>query len=203
TTWILNVIYGSRYGDIHCGMRAITREALLGLRLESLSWEYASEMVLKAARQNLKVAEVPVRFFNDREGRVSHHKRPGCVSPWFEGWLNLRVRFLYAPDFFMRGPGWILFVFGLLLAFCLSRGPVHWLGVGLDLHSMLLGVTMTTLGYSAIQFATLARTFYNFDPDRTRRLARSFTYDRGMLTAAVLAGSGFLCHGILLGYRVL
>jgi glycosyltransferase involved in cell wall biosynthesis len=199
TTWILNVIYGSRYGDIHCGMRAITREALLGLRLESQSWEYASEMVLKAARQNLKVAEVPVRFYKDREGRVSHHKRLGWLSPWIAGWINLRVMFLYAPDFFMWGPGWVLFLLGLFLASCLSRGPVHWLGVGLDLHSMLLGLTMTTLGYSAIQFATLARTFYNFDRDRTRRLAQRFTYDRGMLAAAVLGGAGLLCNVVLLG----
>ena len=50
TTWILNLIYGSRYSDIHCGMRAMSREALVGLGLESQSWEYASEMVLKAAR---------------------------------------------------------------------------------------------------------------------------------------------------------
>ena len=28
TTWILNVIFGSRFSDIHCGMRGITREAL-------------------------------------------------------------------------------------------------------------------------------------------------------------------------------
>ena len=28
TTWILNVIYGSNFSDIHCGMRGITREAL-------------------------------------------------------------------------------------------------------------------------------------------------------------------------------
>src|SRR5690242_11058565 len=26
TTWILNRIYGSRYSDIHCGMRGLTRE---------------------------------------------------------------------------------------------------------------------------------------------------------------------------------
>jgi hypothetical protein len=63
---------------------------------------------------------------------------------------------------------------------------------------MLLGLTMTTLGYSALQFATLARTFYNFDPPRTRRFARVFTYDRGMIAAAVLSGSGFLLNAVLL-----
>src|SRR3954467_2571528 len=50
TTWILNRIYGTHYSDIHCGMRGVTREALMRIDLKSQSWEYASEMVLKAAR---------------------------------------------------------------------------------------------------------------------------------------------------------
>ncbi len=198
TTWILNRIYGSRYSDIHCGMRALTRESLHGLALESQSWEYASEMVLKAARLGLKVAEVPVKFYKDREGRVSHHKRNGWLSPWIAGWINLKVMFLFAPDFFMWRPGWLLFVLGLLLTGGLSRGPVVVLGVGLDLHSMLLGLTMTTLGYSALQFATLARTFYDFDPARTRRLARRFTYDRGVVASGMLVALGAALNALLL-----
>src|SRR5438270_889746 len=55
TTWVLNQMYGTRYSDIHCGMRAMTREALHRIQLESQSWEYASEMVLKAARLGLKI----------------------------------------------------------------------------------------------------------------------------------------------------
>jgi glycosyltransferase involved in cell wall biosynthesis len=198
TTWILNLIYGARYSDIHCGMRAMTREALVGLGLESQSWEYASEMVLKAARQRLKIAEVPVRFFKDREGRLSHHKRNGWLSPWITGWINLKVMFLFAPDFFLWKPGWLMFLLGLLLTSSLSRGPVSLFGVGFDLHSMLLGLTMTTLGYSAIQFATLARVFYNFDPRRTRRLARVFTYDRGVCASALLGVAGLALNGVLL-----
>jgi glycosyltransferase involved in cell wall biosynthesis len=198
TTWVLNLIYGSRYSDIHCGMRAMTREALVGLGLESQSWEYASEMVLKAARQKLKVAEVPVRFYKDREGRVSHHKRNGWLSPWIAGWINLKVMFLYAPDFFMWRPGWLLFLLGLLLTTALGAGPVRLLGVGLDLHSMLLGLTMTTLGYSALQLATLARAFYNFDPARGRRLAQAFTYDRGVIAAGLLTGAGVALNAVLL-----
>ncbi|HTG43892.1 MAG TPA: glycosyltransferase family 2 protein, partial [Verrucomicrobiae bacterium] len=91
TTWILNRIYGSRYSDIHCGMRGLTRSALERIDLKSQSWEYASEMVLKAARLRLVTAEVPVKFYKDREGRMSHHRRMGWLSPWIAGWLNLKV----------------------------------------------------------------------------------------------------------------
>ncbi len=198
TTWILNGIYGSRYSDIHCGMRAMSREALGKIGLESQSWEYASEMVLKAARLGLKVGEVPVHFYKDREGRVSHHKRMGWLSPWIAGWINLKVMFLYAPDFFLWNPGWLMFVIGLILTTALGRGPLHVFGVGLDLHTMLLGLTMATLGYSAIQFATIARAFYNFRPSWTRALARRFTYDRGMIASAALVASGLALNGVLL-----
>src|SRR3954470_4178902 len=62
TTWILNRIYGSRYSDIHCGMRGLTRSALERIDLKSQSWEYASEMVLKAARLKLRTPTFPSNF---------------------------------------------------------------------------------------------------------------------------------------------
>jgi glycosyltransferase involved in cell wall biosynthesis len=198
TTWILNFMYGTRYSDIHCGMRGMTREALDRIRLESQSWEYASEMVLKAAKQRLKIGEVPVRFYKDREGRLSHHKRAGWLSPWRAGWINLKVMFLYAPDFFLMKPGWIMLVLGFMLTVSLIGGPFKLLGIGLDLHSMLLGITLTTLGYSAVQFATLAQVFYNFDPKRRKRLASWLTYNRGVAAGGLLAGVGFLLNTILL-----
>ena len=77
TTWILNRLYGSKFSDIHCGMRGITRDALFRMGLVSQSWEYASEMVLKSVRMNLRTTEVPVTFYKDRNGRLSHHKRAG------------------------------------------------------------------------------------------------------------------------------
>lgn len=98
TTWIANRIYHSRYSDIHCGMRGLTRAALEKIDLKSQSWEYASEMVLKSALLGLVCAEVPVKFYKDREGRMSHHRRMGWSSPWLAGWRNLKVMLAYAPD---------------------------------------------------------------------------------------------------------
>src|SRR2546422_3174058 len=66
TTWILNVMYGSHFSDIHCGMRGITVETLKRMALQSQSWEYASEMVLKSVHMGLRTSEVPVRFLKDR-----------------------------------------------------------------------------------------------------------------------------------------
>jgi hypothetical protein len=198
TTFILNRMYGTRFSDVHCGMRALTRAALGRLRLTSQSWEYASEMVLKAARLRLRTAEVPVRFCKDRAGRVSHHKRSGWLSPWWAGWINLKVMVLYAADFFLLKPGALLFVLGLFLAGSLVGGPYSLWGVGLNLHAMLVGVTLATLGYSAVQMGVLARAWYDFDPGWGSRWARSWTYGRGVLAAGAVTGLG-----LTLGGRVL
>jgi hypothetical protein len=195
-------MYGTGYSDIHCGMRALTRDALERLHLESQSWEYASEMVLKAARFGFKIAEVPVRFYKDREGRLSHHKRSGWLSPWIAGWINLQAMFLYAPDFFLMTPGVILFVVGLVLTLALAAGPLSLAGLTFDLHTMLLGVTLSTLGYTGVQMAVLARTFYNFNPGWRKRLASSWTYNRGVVSGLLLGAVGTALNAALLAHWV-
>jgi len=198
TTWIMNRLYGSHFSDIHCGMRAMTTAAFRKINLRSQSWEYASEMVLKAVKLGMCCMEVPIAFYKDRKGRLSHHRRSGWQSSWIAGWINLKVMLLYAPDFFLMSPGWFLFITGLLLALSLVMGPYNLGPVQLNLHWMLLGLTMATLGYSAIQLGTLVRLFYNFDPARNERIRRLITYNRGMVISIFTFGAGFLLNLALL-----
>lgn len=197
TTWILNRIYGSRYSDIHCGMRGLTRSAMERIDLKSQSWEYASEMVLKAARLNLVTAEVPVKFYKDREGRFSHHRRMGWLSPWIAGWLNLKVMLVYTPDSFLLKPGILLTVIGAVISAALAMGPLTIGGVGFSLYWMLFGVTCVTLGYSSIQIGVLARVMHGLRPQSLRRLRKVLSYDRGMLLAAGCVLIGVVLLGIL------
>jgi glycosyltransferase involved in cell wall biosynthesis len=201
TTWILNRIYKSHYSDIHCGMRGITRDALLRLRLTSSGWEYASEMVLKASRIGLRVAEVPVSFFKDREGRMSHHRRAGFWSPWRAGWINLKVMLIYSPDSFLIKPGFLFMAFGLLLCSLLSRGPVTIGPVGLNVYWMLLGMTATVLGFALFQTGILARISHRLRSGIEQSVLNQVTYDRGMIGAGILVLAGlFLDVPFLVGY---
>lgn len=184
TTWILNRIYGSRYSDIHCGMRGLTRSAFDRIDLKSQSWEYASEMVLKAARLKLVTAEVPVKFYKDREGRLSHHRRMGWLSPWIAGWLNLKVMLVYTPDSFLLKPGILLTALGALISCALARGPITIGEVGFSLYWLLFGVTCVTLGYSSIQIGVLARVMHGLRPKSLEKLRRNLSYNRGMLLSA-------------------
>jgi glycosyltransferase involved in cell wall biosynthesis len=198
TTWTFNLIYGTRFTDIHCGMRGMTLQALKRMELESQGWEYASEMILKAKKRGFRTTEVPVRFYKDREGRESHLKRSGWKAPWIAGWNSLKVMFLYAPDFFLTVPGWFLLGLGFLVTAVLAPGPTHVLGVGLNLHWMLLGLVMSAVGYSAVQLSVLARVHYDFRPSFTSAWLTRLSYNRGMLLSGVLLLLGVIPNVALL-----
>jgi len=198
TTFILNLIYGTHYSDIHCGMRGITLEALTRMNLQSQSWEYASEMVIKASKMKLKIAEVPVNFFKDREGRLSHHKRTGWFSSWQAGWINVKAMLIFAPDFFLFWPGLVAFFLGLLLTISLSGGPFFIGNIGLNLNWMLLGLTTATMGYSAFHLAAITRLHYAYDKSFNEKVSKIFSYNRGMLYSVLLFLSGLILNIILL-----
>jgi hypothetical protein len=202
TNWILNRIYRSNYSDIHCGIRGVTRDALDKINITSGGWEYASEMVLKAARLRLATAEVPIKFYKDREGRFSHHRRVGWRSPWLAGWVNLKVMLVYAADSFLLKPGIVLMAIGLLFSLGLAAGPVRIRNIGFSLYWMLFGVTCTTLGYSSIQIGILARVMHGLRSHFVKRVQKVFTYDRGMIVSAGLVVGGLMLLGRLV-YRYL
>jgi hypothetical protein len=198
TTAILNIIYGTHFSDIHCGMRGLSTEGLRRIDLQSTGWEYASEMVLKSARLGLKSCEIPIDFFKDREGRLSHHKRSGWLSPWKAGWVNLKAMFVFAPDALLLKPAMAALMIGLVLVISLRNGPYSIGRFGFDLHWMLLGMTLATVGYSALHLAFLARAYYAFQPGWRKSVLRLFGYNRGMAL-----GIAFICVGMIFNLRLL
>jgi len=200
TTWVLNRLYSSSFSDIHCGMRGITHTSLIRMDLQSDSWEYASEMVLKSVQMGLRTAEVPVRFLKDRDGRVSHHKRAGWSSPWLAAWANLRAMFVYGSDFFILKPGLVAFLVGLLITLPLIAGPITILGVSLSLYWMLIGMTVTIVGLQAFLLGCIAQILFDYSGQRRARWLAIFSYTRTVVVAATTACAGALCGVPLIVY---
>jgi len=192
TTMILNLIYGSKFTDIHCGMRGITRDAFIRMRLRSGSWEYASEMVLKSVQMRLQTDEVPVRFLKDKEGRLSHHKREGWLSPWKAGWINLRAMFVNGADFFAMRPGLVLFFLGLSLTLPLTFGPVSVGPITFSVFWMMLGMSLTVVGLQSFYMGCLARLLYDFTGDARRFWLAFFSYNRSVVGSGLLVVLGGL-----------
>ena len=106
--------------------------------------EFASEMIVKAAVHNVDITEVPIDFYKDRRDRRPH------LRPFRDGWRHLRLLLWHAPDHMMTLPGLIMLALGLLLAFTQLAGPVSLGFTSLDIHYMILGVTLSLVGTSAI-----------------------------------------------------
>ncbi len=192
TTWILNVMYGTRFSDIHCGMRGVTLDALKRMSLASQSWEYASEMVLKSVHLDLITSEVPVRFLKDPEGRVSHLARGGWTSPWKAGWINLKAMFVFGADFFLMIPGILLLLVGFVPLCLLAFGPLTIGVVTLSINSMLLFLVAGILGLQLFLIGAIAQSLYDGIGLKRRRWLTIFSYTRTTLATAFAFVAGLV-----------
>jgi glycosyltransferase involved in cell wall biosynthesis len=192
TTWILNRQYATHFTDIHCGMRGVTRERLLAMDLHSDSWDYSSEMIAKSVHMGLSTIEVPVPLLKDRDGRVSHHKRRGFLSPFQAAWLSQRSLFVYGPDFFLVKPGLLLALVGLLITLPLSFGPITIGPITLSLYWMLFGMTLAVTGVQAFLLGCIAQVLFDYRGLARDRWLKLFPYNRSVVTASgtALAGVG-------------
>ena len=59
---ILNLFFRTGIKDAHCGMRALRRDVLPRLDLRTTGMEFASEMVIRASKEQLKIAEFPIEY---------------------------------------------------------------------------------------------------------------------------------------------
>src|SRR5207344_2624084 len=98
---------GTPIGDAHCGLRAVRRDVLPTLDLQSTGMEFASEMVIRAVQAHLDIREHPIAL----------HVRGGesKLSPLRDGWRHLRLMLVYSPKFLFIVPGILSVVLGLLI----------------------------------------------------------------------------------------
>jgi len=148
---ILRIFFNTQIKDSHCGMRAITRKALQKLNLQTAGMEFASETIIKALKNNLKIKEVPINYY----------KRKGLskLRPFSDAWKHLRFMLLYSPLFLFFIPGLILLLIGFLsmIWFLLSNpGAIE---VKLFSRLMFLSALSIIIGYQLIVFSVFAKTY--------------------------------------------
>jgi glycosyltransferase involved in cell wall biosynthesis len=195
TTWILNRLYSSKFTDIHCGMRGITKSSLHKMQLQSQSWEYASEMVLKSVHMQLRTVEVPVHFLKDRNGRVSHHRREGWWSPFAAAWINLRAMFVYGADFFTFLPGIVLTLLGLLLTIPSTFGSIEIASIRFSIFWQMLGMTFVSLGLVGIYSGVVSRILFDYTGSFSTKWLRRLRYTRTAIFSGIIFVIG-ICFSI-------
>jgi glycosyltransferase involved in cell wall biosynthesis len=183
-TWTLNGLFGTRISDCNCGMRCLDRATVLSLGIVSSGMEFASEMVVKAAIQQVHIDEIPIDFHRDRRNRRPH------LRPFRDGWRHLRLLLWHAPDHMMTLPGLIMLALGLPFVLLELMGPVSLGSARFDIHYMILGVTLCLIGVSS---STLGLVVGSTMPAGRVRLLRSlipahswFTFDKASWVAGLL-----------------
>jgi len=186
-TGILNLFFRTGIGDAHCGLRAFRKDSYDRLRLTTPGMEFASEMVVKASLRGLQISEVPVVLYPDGRDRPPH------LRSFRDGWRHLRFLLLFCPLWLFVVPAGLLIAAGLALMAWLSPGTRFVGGVGLDVHTMLLGAMCMILGHQTLWLGLFGKVLGDrtgvLPPDRVARaIAGWLTLERGL----ILGGAIFL-----------
>ena len=147
------LFFTARVHDFHCGLRAFRREAVLALGLRCPGMEFASEMVVKATLQGLKIAEVPVTLRPDGRSRRPH------LRSWRDGWRHLRFMLLFSPRHLFLIPGLVLTLLSLAAFLRLWAGPWTLGGVTFDTNTLIVAATGLVAGVQTLLFGMLAKAF--------------------------------------------
>ena len=150
-TGLLNLLFGVKVSDAHCGMRAVRRDALETLDLHSTGMEFASEMVFKAFRRGLRVSEIPIDYYP----RVGESK----LNRFGDAWRHVKFMLLYSPSWLYFVPGLILLVLGVFGALVLATGPVTIFGRSWQIHTLFACIAAILLGTQIVQLGVFARAF--------------------------------------------
>jgi len=188
-TWILNVLFDMEISDAHCGMRAIKKDVLTKLNIHSGGMEFASEMVIEAGRKNLKITEIPIKYY-PREGESK-------LSSFSDGWRHLRFMMLYRPTPFLLGPGFVVLIIGILLTIGATLGPQF------RIHSLILGSLMLIIGYQMLlawlQFGAFGETYGITKTSPTIKKIMNYHSLRRELGIGLF----LLLGGVAVGFKVL
>lgn len=190
------VFFKSEIGDFHCGLRGFSRGKFLQLNLQGDGMEFASEMIVKATLQKLKITEVPTQLFPDGRSRPPH------LRPWQDGWRHLRLLLLFSPQWLFFYPGLVLILSGLLLMLLLINGPVAFGRIDLDIHTMLFSSLFMIVGLQAVCFSIFAKFIadshlkINSSKGYFLQFLKGFTLERGLMLGFlfILMGAAGACY---------
>ena len=181
---ILNVFFHTKVSDAHSGFRAIKKEKLKLLNLKTTGMEFASEMIIKAAKNNLKISEVPINYYP----RIGESK----LNSFSDGWRHLRFMLMFSPTYLFFIPGSLLFMMGIIFLILMLYGTFFIAGNDIGLYLAVLSSLLSILGYQIINLGLYSRIYATHT---------GFEKNDGLID--YIAEKIPLERGILLGFMIL
>jgi len=190
-TWMLNFIFHTRYSDTHSGFRAITREALDRLPLTTGGMEFASEMLVMASKEKLRIKEVPISYYP----RLT----PSKLHSFADGWRHIRFVLLMKPLPFIAVPGLLFSVVGILLmAFFSINGDIE----SSHLHTFILGAILVIGGIQVVLWGFLMKTYSVIHGYEKKQGFIELLMKYHSLEIFLVLGFLSIFAGILLGFNI-
>jgi len=193
-TGILNLFFRTGVRDAHCGMRALRRDVLPRLDLRTTGMEFASEMVIRAGKERLAIAEIPIHY-HLREGKSK-------LASFRDGWRHLRFLLVHSPTWLFIVPGAVMAFVGMLVSATVLL-QLEVLGRAWDLHTMVAGALLMIVGTQVLALGLCAHAYGTYfmgerDPwfDRMRARCR---LEHGLMLGAALMFAGFGVAGVIVG----
>lgn len=188
----LNALYKTGVRDAHCGMRAIRSSKLEVLDLRSPGMEFASEMVIRAAKENLVIEQFP----------IDYHPRGGesKLSTWRDGWRHLRFLLVHSPTHLFLIPGGLMAGLGaVVVALSLAQVPVF--GRTWYLHSEIVGSLFVVVGFQVMTLGLCAHAYgLYFMGERDawfERMRSRYRLEHGLALGAVVVLAGFVLAAVM------
>jgi glycosyltransferase involved in cell wall biosynthesis len=193
-TGTLNLFYRTGVKDAHCGMRALRRDVLPRLDLQTTGMEFASEMVIRASKENLAIDQIPIEY-HPREGESK-------LSSFRDGWRHLRFLLVHSPTHLFFVPGAFLTGLGIVvMATVLAH--VNVFGRSWDVHSMIGGSLLAIVGTQILALGLCARAYgvYILGEDDVwfERMRPRVKLEHGLLAGAALIIAGLTLGGVIIG----
>lgn len=197
-SFIGRLFFGIKTGDFHCGLRGFNAEKIRALGLETTGMEFASEMVVRSALENLRIEEVPTTLKPDGRSREPH------LRTWRDGWRHLKFLLMYNPRWLFFIPGVVIAALGAIMAASLFLGPVALTAnITLDFNTFVAACFMVVTGIQLFTFGILSRYYAAITgllPANRRSdwLLANIDTDRLTLNAGVVfaAGACFMAYAI-------
>jgi glycosyltransferase involved in cell wall biosynthesis len=202
---ILNLFFHTKISDTHSGFRAIKKEALDKLDLKTTGMEFASEMIIKAAKNNLRITEVPIDYYS----RIGESK----LKSFSDGWRHLRFMLMFSPTYLFFVPGLVLFFSGIAVMIAMLYGTLVIGGKDAGLYFSLVGALLSVIGYQIISLGLFSRIYvihtgFEKDDKLINIIAEHIPLERGIILSLFLVITGILSFYILINsfkdnYRIL
>ncbi|HEV2998164.1 MAG TPA: glycosyltransferase family 2 protein [Solirubrobacteraceae bacterium] len=192
-TGLLNVLFRTGIKDAHCGMRALRRDVLPRLDLRTTGMEFASEMVIRASKERLRIEEFPIEY----------HPRGGesKLSSFRDGWRHLRFLLVHSPTHLFIVPGALLAGVGMLLMIFVVAG-LSLAGRAWGLHALIGGSLLMIVGTQVLALGLCAHAYGTYfmgerDPWFDRMRAR-FRLEHGLVLGGIFTLAGLAMGGVIL-----